>query len=1042
MGTGVAGVNFSRTVGMSTRPIRLGALLLAALSCLTDRVAAQSGTELAGTVTFNGAPVPGVTVTAARNDARAATTTDAQGTYRLRGLEAGTWTVSTAIAGFAPASVEVIVPPTGPVPALTLTLLPFAQITAARPAPGASTAAPGGPTPAAPVGLGGPASANAAQSPTPTQRPPAQAAATAPAAFPNDNADDAPAAADGFLINGSVNNGGASPFAQARAFGNNRPGGRALYTGGVGFLSSHSAIDARPFSFDGGNTPKPNYNDVQFVANIGGPLRLPRVRNDPNAFLGFQRIRDHSTTMQSALVPTAAERAGDFSQSRDRFGQPVQLVDPATGQPFASNALPTGRISPQALALLNYYPLANASAANGFNYQVPIVVGTRQDNVQGRLTQVLNPRQQLIGTGAFQRVETESPNLFSFVDRTNIANTDLSLTWTNRLTQFMFMRARYQFVNAANDVTPNFANRLNVSGAAGIRGNDQDPTNWGPPALSFTSGLAQLSTANYARNTTRTHGANVELFRNRGRHSFTFGGGVRDVSLNVVSQQDPRGGFTFTGAATGSDFGDFLLGLPQSSTIAFGNADKRLQQYLGEAFVNDDWRVSASLTLNLGVRWEFESPFGENLDRLVNLDVAPGFSAVQPIIAGTDGGALSGQSYPSSLLRADTRGIMPRLGVAWRPIAGSSLVIRGGYGTYRNTNVYQSLALLLAQQAPLSTTASIESTPQAPLTLANGFLRAASSRYGTFGVDPGFRVGYAENWQVSAQRDLPASLTVIATYLGSRGHNLMQQFLPNTYPAGSAVVCAGCPTGFAYLTSTGRSLRNAGQVQVRRRLRDGFTASVQYTLAKATDDAAAFAGATLAGFGIAQNWLDLDAEHARSAFDQRHQLVAQAQYSTGAGIAGGALVDGVRGRLLRDWTVVAQLTTGSGLPLTPVYLMPVPGTGFTSTLRPQLTGAPVDDAPDGAYLNPAAYMLPAPGQWGNADRNSVSGPAQFNFNAAVGRTFRWGSRFNVDWRIDATNVLNRVTWASVNSLVGSPQFGLPNRANQTRRLQSSLRMRF
>ena len=102
----------------------------------------------------------------------------------------------------------------------------------------------------------------------------------------------------------------------------------------------------------------------------------------------------------------------------------------------------------------------------------------------------------------------------------------------------------------------------------------------------------------------------------------------------------------------------------------------------------------------------------------------------------------------------------------------------------------------------------------------------------------------------------------------------------------------------------------------------------------------------------------------------------------------------------------------------------MPGTGFTSTLRPQLTGAPIEDAPDGSYLNPAAYTLPASGQYGDAGRNSVTGPAQFGLNAAVGRTFRWGNRFNIDWRIDATNVLNRVTYAGVNTFVGSPQFGL------------------
>ncbi len=101
-----------------------------------------------------------------------------------------------------------------------------------------------------------------------------------------------------------------------------------------------------------------------------------------------------------------------------------------------------------------------------------------------------------------------------------------------------------------------------------------------------------------------------------------------------------------------------------------------------------------------------------------------------------------------------------------------------------------------------------------------------------------------------------------------------------------------------------------------------------------------------------------------------------------------------------------------------------------------------DNVPDGYYLNPLAYTAPAAGEWGSAGRNSATGPRQFLLNAAVGRTFRWGERFNIDWRLDATNVLNRVTYTGVNTIVGSEQFGLPNRASQMRKIQSSLRVRF
>ena len=117
-------------------------------------------------------------------------------------------------------------------------------------------------------------------------------------------------------------------------------------------------------------------------------------------------------------------------------------------------------------------------------------------------------------------------------------------------------------------------------------------------------------------------------------------------------------------------------------------------------------------------------------------------------------------------------------------------------------------------------------------------------------------------------------------------------------------------------------------------------------------------------------------------------------------------------------------------------------TSVVANCETTLTGASPENIPEGYYLNPAAYMAPAAGTWGNAGRNSGRGPSQFSLNAGITRTFPWGNRINLDYRIDATNVLNRVTYSSVNTLIGNTQFGLPNNANQMRTIKTSLRMRF
>ena len=526
-------------------------------------------------------------------------------------------------------------------------------------------------------------------------------------------------------------------------------------------------------------------------------------------------------------------------------------------------------------------------------------------------------------------------------------------------------------------------------------------------------------------------------FLNRGRHNLTFGGDFRKLQINLLSQQDPRGTFTFTGTATGSDLAGFLLGIPDASSIAFGNADKYLRQHFYDAFITDDWRINGGLTINAGVRWEYEAPITELYDRIVNLEIAPGFVAATPVVGNT--------------LHADRSGVQPRVGFAWRPIAASSMIVRGGYGIYRNTTVYPPMMVQMTQQSPLSKSLArseqrCESSHRLQMGSAVPLVsRATHLRWiRTSGWDT-CRTGSSR-----VQRDLPAALQMTATYLGSKGTRLMQQFLPNTFPLGTSG-CGACPVGFVYVTSNGNSMREAGQFQLRRRLRDGFTANIQYTLAKAMDNAPLMAGLTGGpnpntniqnGAVIAQDWLNLAAERGPSNFDQRHQVTVETQYTSGVGLRGGGLVGGWKGALLKEWTLTGQLAVGSGLPLTPIYLAPANGTGITGTLRPDMTGAPVYEAPAGLSVNPAAYRVPSPGHWGNAGRNSIRGPGQFSLNASLGRTFRWGDRFNIDLRTEATNVLNHVTFPAWNTIIGNAQFGLPTRANAMRSLQTTLRLRF
>ncbi|MGH9378353.1 MAG: carboxypeptidase regulatory-like domain-containing protein, partial [Terriglobia bacterium] len=729
----------------------------------TEFEKSKLGATYHGQVTFNGLPVPGATVTATQGSKKLATITDQQGLFSFPDLTGGIWTIDVEMTGFSTIKQDVVVTPNAPAAKWELKLLPLAEIKAEmeRPSPTASR------SPLSPLagrGIGGEGADEAETShPARSARHPLPEGEGAVSESTGETSESrlGELAAPGLLINGSQNNGATSPFAQMPAFGNNRNGGNGLYRFGIGAILDNSALDAAPYSLSGQRTPKPVYNRITGIATFGGPLRIPHLlQNGPTVFLGYEWTRNLIDITQSALVPDAAEREGDFSQVLSALGQPAQIVNPATGMPFSGNAIPPGQISPQARALLNFYPLPNFSGNARYNYQVPINSDTHQDALQARFDQSLGAKDQLYGGFAFQRSSTASPNLFGFRDTTDLLGLNTSLNWSHRLSQQLFLNFGYQFSRLATRVTPYFENRANVSGQAGISDNNQDPMNWGPPSLNFASGIAGLSDANASFNRNQTSAWSTSLLWNHGLHDITFGGDFRRQEFNVLSQQNPRGAFTFTGVATqgsasgagGSDFADFLLGIPDTSSIAFGNADKYFRESAYDAYIDDDYRIRPGFTLNAGIRWEYGAPITELYNRLVNLDIAPGFAAVEPVVANSSSqpvGPLTGQRYPDSLIRPDKSAFEPRVGIAWRPIAGSSMVVRAGYGVYYDTSVYQTVALEMAQQAPLSKSLSVQNSAACPLTLANGFNNCPSITPDTFAIDPNFRVGYAQSWQLS-----------------------------------------------------------------------------------------------------------------------------------------------------------------------------------------------------------------------------------------------------------------------------------------------------
>jgi hypothetical protein len=422
----------------------------------------------------------------------------------------------------------------------------------------------------------------------------------------------------------------------------------------VNFVLHDSALDARPFAVNGQEVAKPSYAKERFSVQIGGPLMIPKLfRLEKTTFaFNFTTNRADNLSAQVGTVPTLLDRTGNFSLSNNI------LYDPTSHTPFPGNQIPSSQISPIALGLLKFIPQPNqtgscsaslSAACAAQNYQFTTTVPNNNQSVGLRLGQSFGRKDRLALNFQMQNRLSVSPQIFGFLDNSEGRGVSSSLSWTHTFAPRIFSVASINFNRNRTNALPFFANSANVAEELGIQGTSSNPLNYGPPNLSFTN-FAGLTDGSASLSRVQSTSFNEAFTWMRGKHSLRFGGLFQRSQNNLQTDSNGRGTDSFTGlatsgfdangqplAGTGFDFADFLLGLPNSSSVRYGDTSTYFRTTNYSFFGLDDWRMLPNFTINFGLRYEYFGVPSELYGHEGNLDIAPGFTAVSQVIPGQAG---------------------------------------------------------------------------------------------------------------------------------------------------------------------------------------------------------------------------------------------------------------------------------------------------------------------------------------------------------------------------------------------------------------------
>ena len=826
--------------------------------------------------------------------------------------------------------------------------------------------------------------------------------------------------------------------------------GTNAFHGALWEFLRNDKLDARNF-FDSpilpGAPSKPAFRQNQFGGSVGGPI----IKDKSFFFTSYEGLRIVRGVTSLFTVPTLADRSGDFSALNPA---PVActdtgaICDPTTGLPFPGNMIPTARHSTVSVNALNQlFPLPNraGTATNANNLVGPKPNDDTNDQFLIRIDHNFSENVSLYGRYIYynyRRLSGAFSGLPNFADDFNTPAQNAVIGYVHTLgphsvNQFRIGYHRMTQLLQDVEIDVPINQQIGITGTSTLF--------LGNPAVRISgfSGTGAISNAPNNRSD-NSYYLYEDFTHTRGSHTYAVGFNLAIEQINGGINSSSRGRFNFNGGFTGSAVADFLLGFPSSSNRGIGIGFRNFRQNRYGLYFNDDWKASANLTLNLGLRYEFFEPAYEKRNNMSGFDETTG----QIVIAGESG-------IPRGLRVSRKKGFQPRVGFAYR-IPCYKMVVRGGYGVYlMPLTTFPSPFINLLNAPFFSLESFTADTNVAPvLTLANAFpVGLGVGGTSLFSVDRNFKDPYLQQWNLTIQRELTSSMTLEVGYVGNKGSQLRQNQDINAPFAGPFT--AAFPdlqskrrypafTGISSYNNIGKSTYHSGHIKLEKRFTGGLLLLASHTWAKLLS-AGGILGSGDIGTSIGRNPLDPNAEKARSVFDARHRFAGSFVWvlPLGRGHAVGSNWSGWVEQVAGNWQVNGILIFQSGLPVTAGFPGDNSNTGLFQD-RPDLIGDP-NTGPKTvqAWFNTSAFIAPAtPFSYGNAGRNLITVPGISQFDFSIFKNIDLTEQVRLQFRTEFFNITNHPNFDPPGGTFGTGTFGVISSADDARQIQFALKLLF